>query len=69
MYYENRFYGLNHPNLCIIHGTENKIIEAMQNKKVDEFFNTDYMISLYLDYPTRTFQREMLLRQRSWFSE
>ena len=41
----------------------------MQNKKVDEFFNTDYIISLYLDYPSRTFQREMLLRQRSWFNE
>ena len=69
--FENRFYGLNHPNLLIIHGSFVYLTNtlAMQNQIFDEFFGTNYVISLYLDYPTRSFQRELIFRQRSWFSE
>lgn len=41
----------------------------MQNKKLDEFFGTEFLISLFLDYPLRTLKQELICRQRMWLTE
>lgn len=41
----------------------------MESQQVEEFFSTSWAISLYMDFVTRTFQRELMLRQRSIFNE
>ncbi|CAD8200737.1 unnamed protein product [Paramecium octaurelia] len=60
-YYEAKFYGFNHPNLLIIH--------AMQNRQIDQFFNTQYKLSLFLDYYETTLAQELLFRKKIYFEE
>ncbi|CAD8107192.1 unnamed protein product [Paramecium primaurelia] len=60
-YYEAKFYGFNHPNLLIIH--------AMQNRQIDQFFNTQYKLSLFLDYYETTLAQELVYRKKIYFEE
>ncbi|CAD8194591.1 unnamed protein product [Paramecium pentaurelia] len=60
-YYEAKFYGFNHPNLLIIH--------AMQNRQIDQFFNTQYKLSLFLDYYETTLAQELIYRKKIYFEE
>ncbi|CAD8095382.1 unnamed protein product [Paramecium primaurelia] len=60
-YYQAKFYGFNHPNLLIIH--------AMQYKQIDQFFTTEYKLSLFLDYYETTLAQELIYRKKIYFEE